>query len=144
MQQRNEQLNLSVAQSSRAMTEAALRDNATMKTIAIMTMIFLPTTAVATFFSMTMFNWSAEGGSHLETKWLWVFFAVAVPLTALTLLGWYLWARRYERLVSSRFADRESGVALFRDEEGPSGIHRVSTDDVEMQEVSGAGKGNND
>ncbi|KAK5728926.1 hypothetical protein LTR15_002067 [Elasticomyces elasticus] len=130
VQQRNEQLNLSIAQSSRQMTEAALRDNATMKTIAILTMVFLPSTAVATFFSMSMFNWSAESGDRLETKWLWVFFAVAVPLTGLVLAFWYWWARRYEREVSVRFAE-ESGYDLVPNQVTLESLHG----DVEMHDV---------
>ncbi|KAK0883838.1 hypothetical protein LTR87_002316 [Friedmanniomyces endolithicus] len=83
LQQRNAALNLRIAEASREMTQAALRDNATMKAIAILTMVFLPSMAVATFLSMSMFSWSSAGGGGGEvgSKWLWVFFAVAGPLT---------------------------------------------------------------
>jgi hypothetical protein len=132
IQQRNQQLNLDIAESSHRMTEAALRDNATMKTIAILTMIFLPSTAVASFFSMSMFNWSAETGAQLPSKWLWVFFVIAIPLTILVLAGWYLWVKRYERNMV-RFQDREMQAVIDQidqDEETPhtrSGSVRLQT-----------------
>lgn len=41
------QLNLEIAQNSREIAEATLRDSSAMRTIAILTMVFLPGTAVA-------------------------------------------------------------------------------------------------
>ena len=55
--------NMEIAESSRRIAEATMSDSASMKTIAILTMIFLPGTAIASFFSMTMFNWNAGFGS---------------------------------------------------------------------------------
>ncbi len=60
--------------------------------IALITMIFLPATAVATFFSMGIIN--ADGnGTIAPSPNFWVYFAVVVPLTAVILLGWYLWVK---------------------------------------------------
>jgi hypothetical protein len=70
VQQRDSQLNLEIAESSRKMTEAALQDSASMKTIAMITMVSLPGTAVASFFSMSMFDWSSSDASGLASKWL--------------------------------------------------------------------------
>ena len=71
-----------------------MADSASMKSIAVLTMVFLPGTAVASFFSMSLFNWSSDGEKGLSSRWLWVFFVVAVPLTIAVLVLWYVWVRR--------------------------------------------------
>lgn len=135
IQQRNEELNLDIAESSRRMTEAAMQDSASMRTIAILTMVFLPGTAVASFFSVSMFDWSAESGSAVATQWLWVFFIVAAPLTIVVLGIWYVLAKRKERaaLLSFRTANPEGTAGFLAQRHG-------SSDDVEMQAVQPASK----
>ncbi|MCJ1244566.1 hypothetical protein MMC30_001764 [Trapelia coarctata] len=60
--------------------------------IALITMIFLPATAVATFFSMGIIN--ADGnGTLAPSPSFWVYNAMVIPLTAVILLGWYLWVK---------------------------------------------------
>ncbi|KAK3670361.1 hypothetical protein LTR78_009714 [Recurvomyces mirabilis] len=122
IQQRNEQLNLAIAESSHRMMEAALRDNATMKTIAIMTMVFLPSTAVASFFSMQMFNWGVGGDSVV----------MAVPLTGLVVWGWWVWVRRSERRIEGMSRrDRLSTRGGSRDESERR--DESFTDEVELE-----------
>ncbi|GAM86186.1 hypothetical protein ANO11243_041980 [Dothideomycetidae sp. 11243] len=94
VQQRNAQSNLEISESSRRMAEATLQDSASMKTIAVLTMVFLPGTAVASFFSMSMFDWSASSGSHIASDWIWIFFALAIPLTGVVLALWYVIGKR--------------------------------------------------
>lgn len=94
IQQQNEATNLEIAEATRRMTELALRDNASMKTIAIMTMIFLPGTAVASFFSINMFNWESGDGGGLASHWVWIYFVVTVPLTGFVVLAWWFWSRQ--------------------------------------------------
>lgn len=95
--QRNQEMNLEIAESSRRIAEATMSDSASMKTIAILTMVFLPGTAVASFFSMTMFNWQADSGQALASHYLWVYFLVAVPSTAMVLAVWWTCTKRRER-----------------------------------------------
>jgi Mg2+ and Co2+ transporter CorA len=46
------------------LAEAAARDSRAMKTLALITTMFLPATFVATLFSVSMFSWMAgQGGS---------------------------------------------------------------------------------
>lgn len=60
--------------------------------IALITMIFLLATGVATFFSMGIFN--ADGnGTLAPSPNLLVLFAVVIPLTSVILLGWYVWVK---------------------------------------------------
>ncbi|KAF2735556.1 hypothetical protein EJ04DRAFT_491412 [Polyplosphaeria fusca] len=71
---------------------ASKRDSAAMKTIAVLTIVFLPPTFVATFFSMTLFNWTPQTpGDRITSKYFWVYWVVAIPLTALVLIIWRLW-----------------------------------------------------
>ena len=51
-------LNVKLAKATAQMAEETRQDSAAMKTIAVLTLTFLPGTAVATVFSMNdMFNW---------------------------------------------------------------------------------------
>jgi hypothetical protein len=79
--------------------EAARRDSGAMRTIAVVTMAFLPPTYLTNtqqaIFSMSFFNYTPEQGS---TGWsvsgeFWVYWVCAVPLTCITLGIWY-WRQR--------------------------------------------------
>lgn len=89
--QRTQLQSLLIAQSTQRIAEATMNDSASMKTIAILTMIFLPGTAVASFFSMTMWDWNTSDGTALVNPWLWIYFAVATPLTLGVVGFWYFW-----------------------------------------------------
>ena len=74
------------------------RDSIAMKTIAILGIIFLPGTFVATLFSINMFAWGGEDGEEWTSLTVspssWIYWAITVPLTILTFLVWMLWSRR--------------------------------------------------
>jgi Mg2+ and Co2+ transporter CorA len=75
------------------LTEKATRDAAAVKVLTIMTMIYLPATVVSNFFS-TSFVRTNDGNDHIVLlgDW-WIFVAVSVPLTAITLYIWLVWMR---------------------------------------------------
>ena len=123
IQQRNEQLNLELTQASFRIAEATLSDSRSMRTIAIMTMVLLPGTAVASLFSMNMFDWSdRDADGQIASKYLWVYFVVTVPLTGFILIAWWLWNRQGPQEIAMRGRLGEgSTVTIFRDEEaGPT------------------------
>ena len=66
------------------------KDAIAMRTIAFVTMFFLPGTFISAFFSMSFF----QGGGPLRMKDLWLYFASAVVMTAVILGAWYYWHRR--------------------------------------------------
>ncbi|KAF3043256.1 hypothetical protein E8E12_010023 [Didymella heteroderae] len=74
------------------------RDSTAMKTIAILGIVFLPGTFMATLFSSDMFDWGNEDTGNQNTltvsRKMWIYWVVTVPLTVLTLLMWMLWTRR--------------------------------------------------
>ncbi|KAL4944952.1 hypothetical protein BDV06DRAFT_209826 [Aspergillus oleicola] len=79
---------------SARLAATAGRDSTSMKILAFITTIFLPGSFVATLFSMEMFTWEAAGsdgdGASVSPSF-WIYWAVAAPLTAVTLCGWALW-----------------------------------------------------
>ena len=95
-------------------TLSTVRDSAAMRTIAFVTLIFLPATFVSAIFSTSFFDFSpsnrSEGSSSSPSSsssqktsdssspWVisskfWIYWAFAIPLTAVTVLAWYLWHR---------------------------------------------------
>ncbi len=108
--------NMIVQRDSQVVTglgEAARRDSGAMRTIAVVTMAFLPqpsyqyvppaigrylTNTGQAIFSMSFFNYTPE---HDSAGWsvsgkFWVYWVCAVPLTCITLMIWYWRQRRVE------------------------------------------------
>ncbi|KAM7218325.1 hypothetical protein V8F06_006248 [Rhypophila decipiens] len=89
------------------MTRAAVLDSSAMKTLALVTAVFLPPTFVATLFSMSMFDWQAgqasSSGASGQTvvPQFWIYWAISIPMTVLILLAWRIWwhfqKKSYER-----------------------------------------------
>lgn len=81
------------------------KDSTSMKIIALITAAYLPSTFVATLFSMDMFNWQSgsEMSSSSVSSHFWIYWAVSIPLTIITLAGWGMWwsieKRRWEQEV---------------------------------------------
>ncbi|KAF3479621.1 uncharacterized protein GIQ15_06597 [Arthroderma uncinatum] len=98
---------------SARMAEEAMKESASMSTIAIMTMVFLPGTFVAGFLGTNLVGGpgQSDGGSAggkngstnilLSSQW-WIYPAATIPLTLLTFLLWYLWKVYAERMVNKR------------------------------------------
>lgn len=78
------------------------RDSVSMKTISWLTMVFLPATFVATFFSMGFFQFRQDSKNHVHIsvapEW-WLYLAVTLPLTAGVLGAWNGWLWWKERSV---------------------------------------------
>lgn len=74
------------------------RDSIAMKTIATLGIVFLPGTFVATLFSINMFDWGVPDGGETSSLTaspsMWIYWAITVPLTLMTLIVWMLWSRR--------------------------------------------------
>lgn len=66
-------------------------DTRAMRLISIITLLFLPATFVSTLFSMSFFGYQKpdERGDWGVTYKIWIYVAVAAPLTTLAVLMWF-------------------------------------------------------
>ncbi|KAI0975168.1 hypothetical protein F4678DRAFT_319209 [Xylaria arbuscula] len=87
--------NLEIAHNGLKVAQHTRRDSELMKSIALLTMVFLPATFVATLFSMGIFEWSGRHGEILNVSpYIWLYIVVTVVITSVTLGMWYLWVVR--------------------------------------------------
>ncbi|KZO94461.1 hypothetical protein CALVIDRAFT_556271 [Calocera viscosa TUFC12733] len=89
--QRDNTLNLSVATDSKELAIASKMDSSSMKSIAVLTMVFLPGSFIANLFSMPLFNWNAGVEDSILTARYWIYLVVTLPLTAAVLAIWIFW-----------------------------------------------------
>ena len=100
-------------------SEAVHNDSAAMKTIAVLTLTFLPATFVSVWkfslprqvlqqltalqavFSMTFFDFSPRNEAHPEawvvSEKIWIYWVISLPLTIVTILSWFTWQRKFRR-----------------------------------------------
>jgi hypothetical protein len=111
-----------MAGEQRRLAHAAKRDSTSMKILSLLGAIFLPSTYLASIFSMAFFDFipdspdSSNGNSNSNSTWspvsplLWIYFAISVPLTVLIVVGWRWWDRRREVRYAQEDADIEAGI----------------------------------
>ncbi|KAF1365437.1 hypothetical protein EJ07DRAFT_96580, partial [Lizonia empirigonia] len=87
------------SQVMKALGEAGRSDSRAMRTIAVVTMAFLPPTFLSAIFSTSFFNFNpgnaGEGPRWLVSDKFWIYWVFAIPLTCLTLVTWF-WQQRLE------------------------------------------------
>ncbi|KAL1626995.1 hypothetical protein SLS54_002534 [Diplodia seriata] len=81
--QRDSKLNLAMARDSRRLASASKRDSSSMKTIAVLTTVFLPGTFIATVFGMDVVDY--------KPGQFWIYLAISIPLTVVVLALWAVW-----------------------------------------------------
>lgn len=102
----------SIANDSYKLSQEMKKDSVAMKTIAIVTMFFLPGATFATLLSMPFFS-ENEWMSHASRFWLWI--VLSVPSTAACFAFYDMWRRRAQkaaRVQRAAYETREHGVAL--------------------------------
>ena len=82
-------VNQKEAETSIAIARDTKDDSSSMKAIAALTMVFLPATAVTSFFGMGFFD--GGGGNFTVAPEWWIFLAVTVPLTIGLVVIWWMW-----------------------------------------------------
>lgn len=105
MSREDQQLSISIADASKSIAEETKKDGTSMKTLAVVTMLFLPATSVSSIFSMPLFDWE-EDDSRVVRPAIWVYFVFATLLTILTVGTWWIWQRRLAQHRQSREADK--------------------------------------
>ncbi|PQE04902.1 cmgc cdk kinase protein [Rutstroemia sp. NJR-2017a BBW] len=76
--------------------EKSTKDAAAVKILTVITLIYLPTTIVANFFS-TQFVQTNDSGHMTILENSWILAAVSAPLTAVTIMLWWLWVYLAQR-----------------------------------------------
>ncbi|KAH7256109.1 hypothetical protein BKA59DRAFT_521327 [Fusarium tricinctum] len=79
----------------------ALRDSKAMKTLAILTILFLPGVFIVTVFATNMFEFKSNG------QQIWIYFVIVAPLTIVLMVGWVLWLKN-----TPHRTDEETGPSL--------------------------------
>ncbi|KAE8417534.1 hypothetical protein BDV36DRAFT_283721 [Aspergillus pseudocaelatus] len=89
------------------LTSEAFEDNATVRVVTLVTLIYLPASFVSTLLGMNLFDFgdSNEKGFTIS-KQFWIFVVAAVPLTMLTLGSWYIITKRQVKLRQKRKEER--------------------------------------
>ncbi|KAK2761198.1 hypothetical protein FQN54_001719 [Arachnomyces sp. PD_36] len=87
--QKDSNVNKRIAEQSKQIALETRRDSEAMKTIAILTMLFLPGTFVSAFLGMNFFD-GENGHFRSDGKW-WIFLAVTIPLTIIVVGSWFAW-----------------------------------------------------
>jgi Mg2+ and Co2+ transporter CorA len=78
------------AGTSVAIGRAAQIDSSAMKTIAFVTLIFLPPTFISSVFSMSFFQCGVDNGWGMTNKF-WIYWVFAIPTTVATVVVWQYW-----------------------------------------------------
>jgi hypothetical protein len=102
-------MSLKIAKDGRMLAVESKRDSASMKTIAIVSMIFLPGTFVASFFAMPMFDWNMPAGHNVSSRSFWIYWTVVGPLTILVFALWQ------SGLIYKRWIEKKQDAAAMRD-----------------------------
>jgi hypothetical protein len=87
---RDQKISVDIANSSRLIALNTLRDSASMKAIAHVTMVFLPGTFLASVFAMPFFDLQ-NSTRFFVNKNFWIYVAITVPLTIATLALAWIW-----------------------------------------------------
>jgi hypothetical protein len=83
-----------------------------MKTLSLLGSIFLPSTFIASMFSMTFFNFQAasDGDVGIVSPLLWVYFVICIPLTLGIVAIWRWWDQKREAQYAAEDIDLEAGI----------------------------------
>ena len=93
--------NNALATESTSIAHGARQDSSSMKTIAVLAMIFLPATFVSSLLGTNLVAFDTNGSGRAKfvvSKLWWIYLVSAVPLTLLTLLVWWFWLQWRSKL----------------------------------------------
>ncbi|KAF1849417.1 uncharacterized protein K460DRAFT_90675 [Cucurbitaria berberidis CBS 394.84] len=69
-------------------TKLAREDSVAIRALTLVTAFYLPFSFVATMLGMNLLEFDSESRNLVVSKQLWLYFVIAIPLTALTLVCW--------------------------------------------------------
>ena len=74
------------------LAEKNTEDSATVRVLAVLTLIYLPVTVVSNFFSTSFVGTAASNNRIFVTQDWWILLATSLPLTIATLYVWKVWS----------------------------------------------------
>ncbi|KAK1762559.1 hypothetical protein QBC33DRAFT_551813 [Phialemonium atrogriseum] len=83
-------MNLSLARASTGFSKDMKRDSSQMRSIALLTMVFIPISTIASIFSADLFSWDPAEGKTVLSGYIWIFVVISLGLTTVTVGAWYL------------------------------------------------------
>lgn len=93
-------------------------ESISMTTLSIVTLIYLPATAIGTIFGMPFFENTAEEIDDLRLRLsrdFWMFWVITIPVTLVTLVAWYFWRRSFLRMKQLQAqAEDAIGMGLYQ------------------------------
>ncbi|KAF2650926.1 hypothetical protein K491DRAFT_696890 [Lophiostoma macrostomum CBS 122681] len=101
--QRDARLQRDLAGISGQISQAAKRDSSAMKGIAILTMVFLPGTYIATFFTMPILDFTAHSRVPSADRAFWLYWSITVPLTVMVLIAYLSYVFYVNRKYKTRY-----------------------------------------
>ncbi|KAI8627242.1 hypothetical protein F5Y19DRAFT_443705 [Xylariaceae sp. FL1651] len=97
-------INLAHHLESQEIALQARSEGISMFTLAIVTVVFLPGTFVASILSTTFFNF--DGVAFTVSSLWWILPVITIPLTLIVLLLWYMWSRARLNKKRSQLGER--------------------------------------
>lgn len=85
-------ISLGIAEASKKIAEDTRRDGTSMNILAVVGLVYLPASTMASIMAMPFFDWGAADGGIVNPR-IWVYIAFAGSLTILTVSLWYLWLK---------------------------------------------------
>ncbi|UNI21894.1 hypothetical protein JDV02_007840 [Purpureocillium takamizusanense] len=85
----NSEIGLAFNTVSVEIANATKRDSSAMRTIAFVSLLFLPATFTSAIFSTTFFKFDDNSSAWQVSDMFWLYWVVAIPLTAAAVLVWY-------------------------------------------------------
>lgn len=113
-------VNLRVARANVSIASAARDDSSAMKTIALMTMIFLPGTFYAALFDQPTLNWETTRPGVIQPGF-GIYWALTVPSTLFVLFtswvmhrGWKVLGKKRGEEYEKKWLDAKKNIASWR------------------------------
>ena len=106
------------------------RDSASMKTIALLTVVFLPGTFVSGFFGSNLFAvQTTNSGKEIfrRTSIWWCWFIITVPLTIVTLAWYYFWVVQWQKK-EGQLGSKNASKEKWYSKSGPNPLPKSTSE----------------
>ncbi|KAK3987792.1 hypothetical protein QBC44DRAFT_116468 [Cladorrhinum sp. PSN332] len=101
------------------------QDNSVLKSIALLTMIFLPATFISALFSTTFFSYGEDGTGWQVSDKMWVYWATTIPATLFIILCWRIWLTWGDTILNCFGVVQKWVKSLFQKQKKPELEHQT-------------------